>query len=341
MTVKSRSIVLLLAFVMAASLGTGNAFAQKKKLRMASWLPPLHHMTASARAWADTVEKASGGTLEIDVLKTGLGKPPAQYDLTKNNIVDLAYGVAGYTPGRFPAFQMMELPFFAPDAEAGSAALWDWYTRNGLHLKEMGDVKLISAFVHGPGVLHSKSKITKLEDLKGLKTRVGGGGVEMGKRLGAVPVPMSATKNYESLQKGTTTATFLPWESVKGFNIAELVKYHLEIPGGLYTTSFFVSMSPKTWESLSAKQKKAFEEAGGLNGSRFLGNRWAMADKEGLKAAKDAGNSVSTLSESEVKRWAEKLEFMEPDWIAKVNEKGLDGKALLADLKKTLTKYSK
>ncbi len=339
MITKTKGFVLSIGILLALSATAGNAFAQKK-LRMANWLPPFHHMTTSLAARAEEVKKASGGTLVIDVLKTGLGKPPSQYDLAKNGVVDLSYHVAGYTTGRFTAFRMMEMPFLAPNAEVGSAALWDWYTRNGLDKKEMNDVKLIAAFVHGPGVVHSKNAVKTLEDMNGLKIRVGGGGVEMAKALGAVPVPMSATKAHESLQKGTVTATLFPWESVKGFKLSGLDKYHLEIQGGLYTTSFALVMSPKTWKGLSAKDKAALEKAGGLNGSRFLGKPWDMADVAGRKVAADAGNIISTINPSELKRWAGKISFMEKVWISRVNKKGLDGQKLMADLKATIKKYS-
>ena len=340
MITKTKGFILSIGIILALSAATGNAFAQKK-LRMANWLPPFHHMTGSLAAWAENVKKASGGTLVIDVLKTGLGKPPGQYDLAKNSVVDLSYHVAGYTSGRFTAFRMMEMPFLAPNAEVGSAALWDWYTRNGLNKKEMNDVKLIAVFVHGPGVVHSKNAVKTLKDLNGLKIRVGGGGVEMAKALGAVPVPMSATKAHESLQRGTVSATLFPWESVKGFKLSGLVKYHLEIPGGLYTTSFALVMSPKTWKRLSAKHKAALEKAGGLNGSRFLGKRWDMADVAGRKVAANAGNNISTITSPELKRWARKISFMEKNWIGRVNKRGLNGQKLMTDLKATIKKYSK
>lgn len=82
-------------------LSSGIASADTVKLRMANWLPPVHHMTGSLRAWADELQEASGGGLEIEVMTAPLAKPNGQYDLVKNGIVDMAYGVAAYHPKRF------------------------------------------------------------------------------------------------------------------------------------------------------------------------------------------------------------------------------------------------
>ena len=128
--------------------------------------------------------------------------------------------------------------------------------RHGFEKEEFKGAKLVAPFVHGPGLLHSKKEIKTLEDLKGVKIRVGGGGVLIAKSLGAVPVAMSAPKAHESLQRGTTDAAFFPYEAVHGFKLAKLVKYHLEIPGGLYY-SFYGGNEWKAMEQSSCRCKKS------------------------------------------------------------------------------------
>ena len=327
--------------LIAATIGFSAAQAQTVRLRMANWLPPKHHLTLALKAWTDQVKKASGGTLRIRILKAPLAKPPGQYDLARNNIADIAWGVAGYTPGRFPLLRAWELPFVSPNAEVGSVAAWNWYTKNKLAGREFNDTHLVLLWVHGPGALHTKTKVTKLEDLKGMKLRVGGGGVAMAKKLGAVPVAMSATKAHESLLRGTTSGTLFPWEALKGFRLIKLVNYHLEFPGGLYATPFFMTMSKKTWNGLSAKHKAAISKVGGLAGSRFMGQQWDIADATGRRLTKANGNKIATIDANEYKRWRAKVQFMFDEWIARVGKKGLNGKALLSDLRKTVAATKK
>ncbi len=319
--------------LLATSMLATAASAQKVTLKMAHWVPPVHHLTVTYANWAKTVRDASGGTLDIKVDKSPLAKPPGAYDLAKNGVRDLAWGVAGYTPGRMPLIRGIEVPFATKNSITGSPVLWNWYTKNGLHKNEFDDTKLITVFVHGPGVLHSKKPIVRLEDMKGVKVRVGGGGVPIAKNLGGIPVAMSATKAHESLQRGTTTATLFPWEAIRGFRLVKLVSHHLQVPGGFYTTAFWVTMSTKSWNKLSSPHKTALMKAGGAAGAKLIGKAWDDNDVHTIALVKKAGgHTIRDISASELKRWSAKLSGMRSDWIKKANAKGHDGKALLNEL---------
>ncbi|GIX49278.1 MAG: C4-dicarboxylate ABC transporter [Candidatus Tectimicrobiota bacterium] len=321
-------------------LVTRGGLAAERTLRMANWVPPVHHMTQTLENWAAEVRKASGGTLDVEILKAPLAKPPGQYDLARNGVVDLAWGVPAYTPGRFPVIRLLELPFLSPNAELGSLALWHWYERNGLIDKEFGDTKLIALWVHGPGVLHTKTPVSTLADLQGMKLRVGGGGVALAAKLGAVPVALPATEAHESLQRGITSGTLFPWEAIKGFRLAELVRYHLEVPGGLYTTPFYLVMNRRSWDSLSPAQQEALRKVGGAWGSRFIGKHWDMADLAGKQLAQANGNTIRTIDAAELARWRQRLQPLFDEWVAQINKAGYDGQALLADLEAAMREYA-
>ncbi len=330
---------LAVAFTLGVALQPEPAAAQTVKLRMATWLPAVHHLPKSLQAWADEVANASGGSLVIEIDKAPIAKPPGQYDLVKKAIADMAYPVLAYTPGRFHVLRATELPFLSPSAEVGSQAAWDWYARN-VGEKEFKDVKLITLWIHGPGILHTKTQVKTLADLDGLKLRVGGGGVAMSEALGAVPVAMSATKAHESLQRGTTDGTMFPWEAIAGFRLTDLVKYHLEIPGGLYATPFALVMNRKKFESLSAAHQAVLTKMGGINGAKFIGARWDEADKRGREGAVANGNTIASLGGAELENWRNKIQFMNSDWVKKADDQGWDGAALLADLRATMKKFA-
>jgi len=56
--------------------------------------------------------------------------------------------------------------------------------------------------------------------------------------------------------------------------------------------------------------------------------------------AVENGSEINSLGGSELERWAERVSFMNDGWIEKANARGLDGAALLEDLKETIAKYS-
>ena len=331
----------MLAAALAFGLGTTAAFAETVTLRMSTWLPPKHHHTAvTLPRWIAAVEEASGGTLKIKIDPAPIAKPPGQYDIVRDGAADMSYHVVAYTPGPFEILRGAELPFLSPNAEVGSQAAYDWYDRNIGFDKEFKDVKIITMFVHGPGAVHSKEQIKTLEDLAGVKLRVGGGGVRMAEALGATPVALPAPKAYEAIQKGVADGAMFPFESIAGFRLGELVNYHLEIPGGLYQTPFAVMMNPAKFDSLSAEHQKVLTDLGGVAGAQILGKGWDEADAVGRAKAIEQDGVFTTLEGAELERWKEKIAFMDAAWIEKADAAGLDGAALLEDFKATVAKYA-
>jgi len=326
------SVFAAAAFVFAA-VSAQPAEAAAKKLRVANWLPPLHHMSGTLRAWADELTKASNGELEIEVMKAPLAKPGGQYDLAKKGVVDIAWSVAAYQPKRFWKLFAAEIPFAAPNAEVAGVAAWRWYEKNGFIKQDTGDTKLLALFAHSPHVYHSAKPLTKLSDFSGLKVRAGGNGVKIAEAVGAVPVFIPAGQANESLARGTVDVTQFPWESVKGFRLAKVTSHHLQVPGGTYAGLFFLTMSPKTWKGLSDSQKAAVEKVSGEWGSRFISQRWDAADQAGIDAAKTNGNKITVLSDADTAKLMTLTKPLETKWIADANKAGLDGAALVADFK--------
>ena len=326
----------LAAGAFAASAALAAVPAQAETVRIANWVPSVHHMTNTLADWAASAAKASGGKLTLTVDKTALAKPPGQYDLAVNGIRDVTWGVPAYTPGRFVALRLWEIPFLSPSAEVGSQAAWMWYEKNGLVEKEFADTHLLTVWVHGPGVLHTKKRIATLEDLKGVKLRVGGGGIFLAEQLGAVPVAMPATKAHESLLRGITAGAFFPFEAIRGFRLQKLVTHHLMVPGGLYTVPFFLTMNKKKWASLSRNAQDALTKAGGRAGAKLIGKHWDAGDKIGMQIARDNGNTIEQITPAEFKKWSERTDKIVVDYLAKMKKAGHDGEALLADLKATV-----
>ena len=139
--------------------------------------------------------------------KGALAKPPGQFDLAVNGVRDMVMHVAAYTPGRFVFYRMAEIPFATKNAATGSEGFHKWYVENGFDKKSSKARNFcpVSSMVWA---CCTAKEIKSLSDIKGVKIRVGGGGVLIAKSLGAVPVAMSAIKAHESLQRGTTDAAF-------------------------------------------------------------------------------------------------------------------------------------
>lgn len=331
----------VLGFSLALGLFGSLAQAETRTIRIANWLPPVHHMTSTLKAWGDELVKASNGELAVEVMAAPLAKPNGQYDLAKNGVADIAWSVAAYHPKRFKLLVGAELPFTAPNAKISSEAAWVWYEKNGFVQKETADTKLLTVFAHAPHKYHSSKPLATLADFKDLKVRAGGAGVEILKTLGAVPVFINAPGTNEALTRGTIDATQFPWESIRGFRLAKVTGHHLEIPGGTYAGLFFLTMSPKTWDSLTDSQKAAVTKVSGAWGARFLGGKWDAAEQSGIDEVKKAGGTINVLSDAETEQLKGQIGFLRDNWVATAKAEGLDGEALLADLASIVDDLSK
>src|SRR3569623_2893162 len=171
---------------------------------------------------------------------------------------------------------MAEFPFLVEAAEPLSVAYQRVASKHPEFAREHQGVHVLAFFTHGPGIVfNTKHPVTKLEDLQGLKWRVGGGMVnEISKALGMNVTLKPAPDSYELLSGGVMDGTLFPSESLVSFKIDKLIKYATTFPGGLYNTSFVFMMNPATYDKLDPAQKKAVDAASGEVAARIFGRNW-------------------------------------------------------------------
>src|SRR2546427_12253985 len=81
------------------------ARAQDKpvQLRFSHWVPPTHPMHTAAVAWAEAIDKASNGSIQIAIFPgQQFGRAFDHYNMGRDGIADIAHVNPGYEPGRFP-----------------------------------------------------------------------------------------------------------------------------------------------------------------------------------------------------------------------------------------------
>ena len=77
-------------------------------------------------------------------------------------------------------------------------------------------------FTHGPGNVFNTQQADPIDDLAGLKFRVGGGMVnDMGKAIGVNVTLKPAPASYELLSSGVMDGVFFPAESIESFKLDE------------------------------------------------------------------------------------------------------------------------
>jgi TRAP-type C4-dicarboxylate transport system substrate-binding protein len=203
---------------------------------------------------------------------------------------------------------------------------------------------VLAYFTHGPGIIfNTKRPITKLEDVQGLKWRVGGGMVnEIAKVLGMNVTLKPATDSYELLSGGVMDGTLFPAESIESFKIDKIIKYATTFPGGLYNTSFVFMMNPATYAKLGPAEKKAVDDASGEVAARILGRNWDKVDRRAYGLMQANHVQITRADAKFVSDVKAKTAALEQKWEREAAAKGLkDPAKVLAEFRSEIAKQSK
>jgi TRAP-type transport system periplasmic protein len=207
--------------------------------------------------------------------------------------------------------------------------------------EEHKGVKVLAVFTHGPGIVfNTKREIGKIDDLAGLKFRVGGGMVsDISKSLGMNVTLKPAPESYELLSSGVMDGTLFPAESVESFKIDKVVRYGTQFPGGLYNTSFVFMMNQAKYDALTPDVKKVVDEMSGEFAARMFGQGWDKVDRRGLAFMQAAGVQISKADAGFVKAVGEKTAPLVDTWAKAAEAKGMkDPKKALAEMRATIAK---
>ncbi|WP_137896313.1 TRAP transporter substrate-binding protein [Ramlibacter sp. 2FC] len=327
----------------AAALTAGLAGAQTV-LTASSWVPPSHSLSLAQKEWCELLEQNTAGKMKCNILPRAVSAPPGTYDAVKNGLADISFTVHGYTPGRFVLPQMAELPFLGDNAETMCVAFNKVAMKHPQFAQEHQGVKVLAYFTHGPGIVfNTKKPVAKVEDLGGLKFRVGGGMVnEISKTLGMNVTLKPATDSYELLSGGVMDGTLFPAESTESFKIDKLIKHATFFPGGLYNTSFVFMMNPARYDKLSAEEKKAVDAISGEVAARIYGRGWDKVDRRGI-ALMQANNVQMVKADAKfVADVKAKTSALEQKWVKDAEAKGLkDAAKVLAEYRAEIAKLQK
>jgi len=336
----------VIPLVLAFAVLPAPAAAQTITMKLHHFVPPVAPPHATFLApWAAKVERESGGRLKIQVfpsMQLG-GTPPQLIDQIKDGVVDIGWTVAGYTAGRFPKTEVMEVPFLHTNALGTTLALQDYFEK---HLRdEYRDYHVLLLHVHGGALVHAGKPILKLEDYRGLKIRTPNrGGSVFLRGVGASPVGAPVPEVPQMLSKGVVDGALLPYEIANPLKVHELVKHHSEFAGPqprIGTTVFVFAMNKKRYEGLPADLKTVIDANSGRHIAAMAGQNWDDIEKPGKDAAAKAGNNFHVMPLAEVDRVRAAVRPEMDRFLKELSAAGFDANALYAEAQALIAKYTK
>ncbi len=305
-----------------------HAVAQKAtELTFSNFFPAAHKNSKLMEEWIGEIEKKTGGKVKIKYYPGGTLTPAPQiFDGVVKGISDIGYSCFAYTRGKFPVMEAVDLPLGYKSGVIATNLVNAVYKK--FQPKELADVKVLILHAHGPGILHTKFPVSKLEDLKGRKIRATGLASKIVTAFGAAPVGTAMGETYDALRTGVVEGAMAPAEALQGWKWGEVVSYTIQNFGSAYTTAMFVVMNKAKWNSLPKDVQKVFEDVS-AEYTKKQAQLWDAIDKEGYDFLKSKGQKVVQLSAQEDARWAKAVLPLLDEYAKGANAKGLPGDEII------------
>lgn len=240
-----------------------------------SWPKSLDTLYGGAEIMAKMVGEATDNKFQIQPFAAGEIVPGLQVvDAVQNGTVEIGHTASYYYFGKDPTFTFGSSVPFGPNMRINQA----WYMMGGGRevlnefYKKYNVVSLLAGNTGCQMGGWFRKELTSVNDLKGLKFRIGGFAGRVLQKLGAVPQQIAGGDIYPALEKGTIDAAEWvgPYDDEKlGFaKVAPHYYYPGWWEGGPMLLAF---VNQDKWNALPKHYQKILEHAG------HYANNWMMA----------------------------------------------------------------
>ena len=320
-----------------ALIATG-AVAQVKErtLKFAFQNQTGHPQAQGAQKFADLVAERSGRKITVKLFPGGsLGGDLQTVSALQGGTLDVTVLNAGILTAQVREFAAYDLPFLFNSALEADAVTDGPFGRRLMgRLEEKGLHSLGYWDLGFRNLTNSKRPTARADDIAGLKVRVIQSPIyiDLFNALGANATPMPFPELYSALDQKAVDGQENPNTTILASKFAEVQK-HITQTRHIYNPQALI-VSRKTWDGLSAEERRIVEEAA-VEATRFQRTvSRAEADKA-LAALKTAGMVVTELPQEEVAKLRAKTQPVFDKFAASVGAETVNElKAEIAKVRK-------
>lgn len=291
--------------LIAAGLVAGmSAGVSAKELKASVHLPPKNNTVADGwEPFAEQVKAQTNGELTVKLFLGGsLLGPKAASEGIRDGVVDLGYVIVGYHPAEFP-----HTAFINDMAAIGTNAVVVTAATSELILtqcepcladyRKRGNV-YTGSYAVPPMVIMSTKMIDSPDDIKGLKIRSAGAAWDnFVNAVGATPVNVPSSEQYEAMSRGVVDASFHVAASLKTYGLWDMTKDVLLVDVGAYRAINTFAFNPESWAELTDDQRRIVLEA--ASDANFgIAAGYINTDQAALKESEEKGIRVQKISDA-------------------------------------------
>ncbi len=326
MKVAVRSLLLaVMAYIFCMPGTTVGAADNVIKLKLATSYPVGHVSYIMGLNFKKRVEELGKGKVIVEYYPAEqLGKLKDLLRICGSGVSDISNVSPSFYAGQLPLGTVVAGPFFTTAVE-GSAINQRMLLESPeiiAEYKKYGVRPIMGHVTCQYDVGTVKKKVTKPEDLKGLKIRTPGGFFDkIALRYGISPISIASPEIYEATQRGVCDGLLLSFASVKGYRVNELEKYHTYgLRMGAQPNTYIIN--EKKWQSLPNDVKDIVIQAS-KEASVWYGETWDKEQKALAELYEKEGMVITRISGEELKVWTKPIRGIEEDWLNDMEKRGL------------------
>jgi TRAP-type C4-dicarboxylate transport system substrate-binding protein len=298
--------------------------AGKWKFTYNTFFPATNKIAVVGEMWMAEITKRTNGAVTFEYLPgASLTAANKVFDGVVTGISDLGFSVFAYTPGIFPAMDLLDYPNGYPAGYVDTHVVNDYFQK--FKPAELLKVHPLAFYGTGPQlILTVKKPVKALGDLNGMVIRSTGVGAAIAKALGAEGYAAAQNEAYELMSKGVIDGSLAPREVLAGWKQAEVVNYVTNCFSVGSITSMYLIMNNDKWTSLPPDVQQVFTDV-----SNEYIEYWAKVssalDANGIEALKaQPGREIVDLSADEAAKWAAAIKPIVDKKIADMKAAGLN-----------------
>jgi TRAP-type transport system periplasmic protein len=279
--------------------------------------------------WAQEVNEVTNGTVTVEFHPgAALAAPDATYENAAAGAMELGWALHGYTPGRFPLTDVVELPFQFENATQATEVLWDLYEEFDELQQEYQDVHVLGLWTHDIGNLYTvDQQVNEPGDVAGLTLRAPGPlQNSLVEEFGGSGVGLPAGELYDSLERGVIDGLMIADTGVQSFTLYEVVQYGIH--ANFYVAGQFLVMNQGAWDGLSESQQQAIESISGRELSMRAAEVYDEDHASVLEMYDEWGMDVQLVDDVDVDEWRDASQPVVDSWIEQREGEGQPGQAM-------------
>ena len=310
---------------------TGGGDGKVYELSLSTHDPATSNKTIYFQEWADKINEASGGRINITLYSAGaLAAGTAALDALRTNVCDIAWIYPPYFSGQFPLSEIISQPIGVSSVPQGVQVLYGLYEQ----YPELQDE--LSEFV--PLMMHTNptNKICSIDghpiqtvaDLKGLTFRASAGTPsDLLLAWGATPIQMAPGDIYQAVEKGTVEGYIFDWSGIVSFGLQEVTANLTTMP--VYLGPYFLMMNKDSYNALPEDLQQIIMENSGIDASMGLAWVYEADEREGREICEAAGCTMIDVTPEAQAEFESYGEALLDNWIATYGDR-VDAEAYVA-----------